>query len=61
MIEDGDEIEIDIDARRLWLHVSAQELSRRRSAWEAPERSLAGYLARYAAGVGPSHEGCVWV
>ena len=60
LVEDGDEIEIDIDARCLWLHVSGAELRRRRRAWRPPGRSLGGYLARYAAGVGPSHEGCLW-
>jgi dihydroxy-acid dehydratase len=60
LVEDGDEIEIDIDARCLWLHVPGAELRRRRQSCRPPERSLGGYLARYAAGVGPSHEGCLW-
>jgi dihydroxy-acid dehydratase len=59
LVEDGDEIEVDIPARRLELHVSLDELARRRTAWQPPARQLTGYLARYAAGVGPSHEGCV--
>ena len=57
-VEDGDEIEIDIPARKLELHVSAAELERRRSVWTPPDRRVTGYLARYAASVGPSHEGC---
>ena len=60
LVQDGDPVEIDIDARRLWLHVPAQELARRRAAWKPPERPLAGYLRLYAAGVGHSHEGAVW-
>ncbi len=59
LVQDGDEIEVNIPARRLDLHVPAEELAQRRAAWQRPERQLSGYLARYAAGVGPSHEGCV--
>jgi dihydroxy-acid dehydratase len=59
LVQDGDEIEIDIPARRLELHVPAAELARRRERWCPPRRELTGYLARYAALVGPSHEGCI--
>ena len=59
LVEDGDEIEIDIPARRLELHVTAEELQRRRAGWRRLDRRPVGYLARYAACVGPSHEGCV--
>ena len=59
LVEDGDEIEIDIPARRLELYVDASELERRRSSLQLQEKQLRGYLARYAAAVGPSHEGCV--
>ena len=59
LVEDGDEIEIDIPARRLELYVDASELERRRSRLQLQEKQLLGYLARYAAAVGPSHEGCV--
>jgi dihydroxy-acid dehydratase len=59
LVEDGDEIEIDIPARKLELYVNASELERRRSGLKIQEKELWGYLARYAATVGPSHEGCV--
>jgi len=59
LVEEGDEIEVDLPARRLELRVSTQELDRRREVWKAPEADLTGYLARYAASVRPSHEGCV--
>jgi dihydroxy-acid dehydratase len=59
LVRDGDEIEVDIPARRLALHVPESELARRRADWTPPHRPLAGYLARYAAAVGPSHLGCI--
>lgn len=59
LVQDGDEIEVNIPARRLELHVAAEEMARRRAHWQPPERCLTGYLARYAAAVRPSHEGCV--
>jgi dihydroxy-acid dehydratase len=59
LVEDGDEIEVDIPARRIELHVGEEELARRRARWQPPARCLDGYLARYAALVGPSHTGCV--
>ena len=59
LVQDGDEIEVDIPGRRLTLHVPEEELSRRRAEWRSPHRVLTGYLARYAASVGPSHKGCI--
>ncbi len=35
LVRDGDEIELDVDARRLELHVAEDELARRRAAWKA--------------------------
>jgi dihydroxy-acid dehydratase len=32
----GDEIEIDVAARRIHLHVGEEEFSRRRAAWRPP-------------------------
>lgn len=60
LVQDGDEIEIDLPARRLDLLVPAEVLAERRRAWRPREQRLSGYLARYAAEVGSSHEGCVW-
>ena len=46
--ENGDEIELDVPARRLVLHVSDEELARRRAAWKPPEpHSERGYLKLY--------------
>jgi len=47
-VRDGDLIEYDIPNRRLDLLVPAEELARRRAAWQAPKRELKGILARYA-------------
>ncbi|MFA5144222.1 MAG: dihydroxy-acid dehydratase [Candidatus Omnitrophota bacterium] len=49
IVRDGDEIEIDIPARKLELLVSNDEIKKRMSTWRAPEpKEREGYLARYA-------------
>jgi dihydroxy-acid dehydratase len=48
LAHDGDLIEYDIPERRLDLLVQADELARRRAAWQPPKRELRGVLARYA-------------
>jgi dihydroxy-acid dehydratase len=58
-VKTGDEIEVDAAARRIHLHVSEEELARRRAAWRAPEpRYPRGYGAMYAAHIGQADEGC---
>jgi dihydroxy-acid dehydratase len=58
LLKDGDEIEIDIAARRLSVRLSKPELARRRKSWKpAVRRKLTGYLARYAANVGDASLG----
>ena len=48
LVRNGDEIELDVPARRLALHVSDEELERRRAAWQAPKpHSERGYLKLY--------------
>ena len=48
LVEDGDEIELDVPARRLVLHVADEVLSARRAAWRPPEpHSDRGYLRLY--------------
>jgi dihydroxyacid dehydratase/phosphogluconate dehydratase len=37
LVQDGDEIELDVSARRLHLHVDAEELERRRADWRPPD------------------------
>ena len=55
----GDEIEIDVDARRIHLHVGDEELGRRRAAWTPPApHYLRGYGAMFSAHIGQADEGC---
>jgi dihydroxy-acid dehydratase len=58
-VRDGDLIEIDVDARRLHLHVDAAELARRRAGWKAPAPRFArGYGALYSRHVTQADKGC---
>ncbi|RLC61532.1 MAG: dihydroxy-acid dehydratase, partial [Chloroflexi bacterium] len=60
LVQEGDEIELDIPDKQLTLHVSEEELSRRREVWKAPTpRITGGYLARYAAMVSSASEGAI--
>ena len=55
----GDEIEVDVAARRIHLHVSDEELARRRAAWKQPSpRYPRGYGALYSEHIGQADEGC---
>ena len=59
-VRDGDSVVIDVDARRLDVEVSDDELAARRSQWRQPEpRYASGVFAKYAAGVGSASEGAV--
>jgi dihydroxy-acid dehydratase len=42
LVQNGDMIELDVPGRALTLHVSDDELKRRRAAWKAPEPSMKG-------------------
>jgi dihydroxy-acid dehydratase len=58
-VETGDEIEVDVEARRIHLHVSEEELTRRRAAWkQPPPRYPRGYGAIYSQHIGQADEGC---
>ncbi|MPZ46627.1 MAG: dihydroxy-acid dehydratase [Betaproteobacteria bacterium] len=58
-VRDGDLIELDVDARRLQLHVPEAELARRRAEWEpASPRFQRGYGALYARHVTQADKGC---
>jgi dihydroxy-acid dehydratase len=62
LIRDGDEIIIDIPAKKVDLNVPQEELDRRRSEWKAPTPKITeGYLARYAAMVSSAAQGAVLV
>jgi len=58
-VQNGDEIEVDTEARRIHLHVADDELARRRSAWRPPAPHYQrGYGAMYSAHIGQADEGC---
>lgn len=60
LVREGDVIEIDIDANKLELKVSAEELEKRRQNWtpRTPQVTT-GYLARYASQVTSASQGAV--
>lgn len=59
LVQTGDEIEIDIEARKIHWHVEPEEAERRRAAWQPPvERFDRGYNAMFAKHVTQAHEGC---
>lgn len=47
LVQDGDLIELDVPARTLHLHVSDEELARRRANWQAPPPPESGYLRMF--------------
>jgi dihydroxyacid dehydratase/phosphogluconate dehydratase len=58
-VQTGDEIEIDVAARRIHLHVSDEELARRRAAWKQPApHYVRGYGAMFSTHIGQADEGC---
>jgi dihydroxy-acid dehydratase len=60
LVEEGDEIEIDIPAKRLTLHVPDDEMTTRRARWQPrPAKITTGYLARYAAMVSSADLGAI--
>jgi dihydroxy-acid dehydratase len=60
IVQEGDEIVMDIPARKLDLNISAEEMKTRLAKWKAPEpKETEGYLARYAKAVGSASEGAV--
>ena len=59
LVQDGDSIELDVEARRLELKVAETELARRRAAWKKPEpRYERGYGALYQRHITQANEGC---
>jgi dihydroxy-acid dehydratase len=58
-VQTGDEIEVDVPGRRIHLHVSDEQISRRRAAWKQPApRYPRGYGALYSQHIGQADEGC---
>ncbi len=59
LVRDGDEVEVDIPARRIHLHVSDEELAARRSTWKPPAPHYQrGYGALFQQHVLSASEGC---
>ena len=59
-VRDGDQITIDIDARRLEVDLPDEELARRIDAYQPPEpRYTTGVMAKYAATVSSASEGAI--
>jgi dihydroxy-acid dehydratase len=59
-VQDGDQITIDIDERRLDVDLSDEEIARRVEAYQPPEpRYKRGVMAKYAASVSSASEGAV--
>jgi len=60
LVQEGDEIVIDVDARRLDVSVSAEILEQRRGRWSAPSpHYTGGVMAKYAALVSSASHGAV--
>ena len=58
LVENGDMIELDVEARRLHLEVDEGELARRRAAWSPPEPAMkSGYQKLYVDHVMQASEG----
>jgi dihydroxy-acid dehydratase len=58
-VRDGDVIELDVAARRLSLHVTDEELEKRRADWQQPPPKFGrGYGALYLQHITQADEGC---
>ncbi|HXF55538.1 MAG TPA: L-arabinonate dehydratase [Hyphomicrobiaceae bacterium] len=59
LVQTGDHIEVDVARRSIHLHVSEEELARRRAAWRPPPpRYERGYGRMYQEHIGQADEGC---
>ncbi len=59
LLRTGDLVEIDVDARRIAMLVSDDELAQRRAAWVAPAQPFQrGYTQLYQRHVTQAHQGC---
>lgn len=58
LLEEGDTIEVDIDARTLNVALSDEELAKRRAAWKAPApHYTSGVMAKYARTAAQANDG----
>ncbi len=58
LVQTGDLIEVDVAARTIHLHVSGEELTRRREAWQPKPVAARGYERMFAAHIQQAHDGC---
>ena len=59
LVKDGDEITLDVEARRIDLNVSDEELARRKAEWKAPPPKFGrGYGVMYLKHIGQADTGC---
>ena len=59
LVKTGDHVEVDVSRRLLHLHVSDEELARRRAEWKPlPPRYERGYGAMFQEHIGQADEGC---
>jgi len=60
LVKEGDEISINTEENSINLHVSEDELSKRKQAWKRPEPNYTtGALAKYASLVGSAAQGAI--
>ena len=59
LVQTGDEIEISVERRSIHLHVSDEELARRKAAWTPePPRYARGYGRMFQEHIGQADDGC---
>ena len=58
LVQTGDLIELDVEARRLELLVDDTELARRKESWAPPYVPSRGYWNMFAAHIRQAHDGC---
>ena len=59
LVQTGDLITVDVDARSIHMAVSDEELARRRAAWQAPPRRYQrGYGYMFSQHILQAHDGC---
>jgi len=60
LVKNGDEIIIDIETNKIDLHVSVEELEKRKKMWRPPKPNyITGALAKYATLVGSAAQGAI--
>ncbi len=58
LVQTGDLIEVDVEARTIHLHVDDEELARRRESWQPKPVAARGYERMFAAHIQQAHDGC---